>query len=91
MPSAPLTSLRRYLDVLSREDQVVEIAAEVDPHLEAAEIHRRVVAAGGPVLLFRRLRGSRANPRRIRIRGPGRRWLKRRATSYSFGRPGLDR
>jgi UbiD family decarboxylase len=53
-----LTDLRRYLDLLKREGDVVEITAEVDPHLEAAEIHRRVVAAGGPALIFRRLEGS---------------------------------
>jgi UbiD family decarboxylase len=53
-----LTDLRRFLDVLRGERDVVEIAAEVDPRLEAAEIHRRVVAAGGPALIFRRLKGS---------------------------------
>jgi len=30
----------------------------VDPHLEVAEIHRRVIAAGGPALLFTNVRGS---------------------------------
>ncbi len=53
-----LTDLRRYLDLLRRENELVEIDAEVDPHLEAAEIHRRVIAAGGPALLFRRIKGS---------------------------------
>ena len=53
-----LTDLRRYLVLLRSEGEVAEIAAEVDPYLEAAEIHRRVVAAGGPVLLFRRIKGS---------------------------------
>ncbi len=53
-----LTDLRRYLDLLRRENDLVEIDAEVDPHLEAAEIHRRVIAAGGPALLFRRIKGS---------------------------------
>jgi energy-dependent translational throttle protein EttA len=32
-------------------------AAPVDPYLEVAEIHRRVIAAGGPALLFTRVRG----------------------------------
>ncbi len=54
----PLTDLRRTLDLLRREDRVAEIDAEVDPRLEAAEIHRRVVAAGGPALLFRRVKGA---------------------------------
>jgi UbiD family decarboxylase len=46
------------LGVLRRERELVEIETEVDPRLEIAEIHRRVVAAGGPALLFRRVRGS---------------------------------
>ena len=54
-----LTDLRRYLRLLQREREIVEITAEVDPHLEVAEIHRRVVAAGGPALLFRQVKGAR--------------------------------
>ncbi len=46
------TDLRAFLDTLRRSDDVVTVEAEVDPHLEAAEIHRRVVAAGGPALIF---------------------------------------
>lgn len=34
------------------------VEAPVDPHLELAEIHRRVVAAGGPALLFTSVKGS---------------------------------
>ena len=33
--------------------------APVDAHLEVAEIHRRVIAAGGPALLFTNVAGSR--------------------------------
>ncbi len=54
---APL-HLRAFLDVLRREHELVEITAEVDPCLEVAEIHRRVIAAGGPALLFSRVKGS---------------------------------
>ena len=50
--------LRTFLDVLRREGDLVEIEAEVDPYLEAAEIHRRVIAGGGPAILFKRLKGS---------------------------------
>jgi UbiD family decarboxylase len=50
--------LRDYLGALRRDGCLAEIDAEVDPRLEAAEIHRRVVAAGGPALLFRRVRGG---------------------------------
>ncbi len=50
--------LRSFLDVLRREGDLVEIDAPVDPTLEIAEVHRRVIAAGGPALLFRRPVGS---------------------------------
>jgi UbiD family decarboxylase len=36
----------------------VVVDADVDARLEAAEIHRRVIAAGGPALLFTRVRGA---------------------------------
>jgi UbiD family decarboxylase len=50
--------LRAFLDRLRRDRDVVEIAAPVDPVLEAAEIHRRVIAAGGPALLFTNVIGA---------------------------------
>lgn len=56
-PATSLTDLRALLTLLRREGELVEITAEVDADLEAAEIHRRVIAAGGPALLFRRVRG----------------------------------
>ena len=46
------TDLRAFIDTLHRADDVATVEAEVDPHLEAAEIHRRVIAAGGPALVF---------------------------------------
>ena len=50
--------LRAFLDQLRRDGDLVEVGAEVDPVQEAAEIHRRVVAAGGPALLFTRPSGA---------------------------------
>jgi len=44
--------LRAFIDRLRRDDDLVTVEAPVDRHLEAAEIHRRVIAAGGPALLF---------------------------------------
>jgi 4-hydroxy-3-polyprenylbenzoate decarboxylase len=38
--------------------QLVTIEQEIDPYLEAAAIQRRVYQAGGPVLLFRRAKGT---------------------------------
>jgi 4-hydroxybenzoate decarboxylase subunit C len=54
----PVTDLRHYLDILRREDELLVIEEEVDPCLEIAEIHRRVIAAGGPALLFTKVKGS---------------------------------
>jgi len=52
-------SLRTYLDLLAREKEIIAIEAEVDPYLELAEVHRRVIEQGGPALLFTRVKGSR--------------------------------
>src|SRR5215510_7770878 len=52
-------SLRTFLDRLNRENEIVTIKAEVDPCLELAEVHRRVISEGGPALLFERVKGSR--------------------------------
>ncbi len=51
--------LRTFLDRLTRDGALVTIEAPVDPRLEAAEIHRRVIAAGGPALLFTNVTGAR--------------------------------
>jgi UbiD family decarboxylase len=50
--------LRSFLTELRRDRDLVEITAPVDANLEAAEIHRRVIAAGGPALLFTNVRGK---------------------------------
>lgn len=52
------SSLRTFLDLLQRENEIIEIKTEVDPYLELAEIHRRVIDQGGPALLFTRVKGS---------------------------------
>src|ERR671927_1948969 len=52
-------SLRTFLDLLHRENEITTIKAEADPYLELAEIHRRVISEGGPALLFERVKGSR--------------------------------
>jgi UbiD family decarboxylase len=49
--------LREYLDALRSSGQLRIVTAPVDPRLEVAEIHRRVIAAGGPALLFTRVIG----------------------------------
>jgi UbiD family decarboxylase len=50
--------LRAFIDRLRRDGDLVTVESQVDPHLEVAEIHRRVVAGGGPALLFTNVKGS---------------------------------
>jgi UbiD family decarboxylase len=52
-------NLRSFLDLLSRESDLITVETEVDPYLEVAEVHRRVIEHGGPALLFSRVKGSR--------------------------------
>ena len=51
-------NLRSFLDLLRRENDLITIDVEVDPYLELAEIHRRIIEQGGPALLFERVKGS---------------------------------
>jgi len=51
-------NLRTFIETLRREDGIVEVTAEVDPYLEIAEIHRRVIEAEGKALFFRNVKGS---------------------------------
>ncbi|HTX58448.1 MAG TPA: menaquinone biosynthesis decarboxylase [Verrucomicrobiae bacterium] len=52
-------SLGDFVDALRRAGELHEIGVQVDPRLEIAEITDRVVKAGGPALLFTKVRGSR--------------------------------
>jgi UbiD family decarboxylase len=52
-------NLRSFLDLLGREKDLVSVETEVDPYLELAEVHRRVIERGGPAILFKRVKGSR--------------------------------
>src|SRR3954467_13279185 len=52
-------NLRECIDDLERNRQLIRIDAEVDARLEIAEIQRRVCAAGGPALLFTRVKDCR--------------------------------
>ncbi|HXO18606.1 MAG TPA: UbiD family decarboxylase, partial [Thermoanaerobaculia bacterium] len=55
---AAFPDLRAFLDRLRRDGDLAVVTAPVDARLEAAEIHRRVIAAGGPALLFTAVRGA---------------------------------
>lgn len=50
-------SLQQAIDDLP-EGQLLRVPEEIDPCLDIAEIHRRIFAAGGPALLFERVKGS---------------------------------
>lgn len=99
-----IRDLRDYIDLLRREDEIVFIDEEVDPCLEIAEIHRRVIALGGPALFFRRVRGSSfpvvtnlfGTPRRMELAFGGRpqafvAGLVRFLESFDFSPRGLWR
>jgi 4-hydroxy-3-polyprenylbenzoate decarboxylase len=51
-------SLAEFVRELHSTGQLIVIDSEVDPHLEVAAIQRRVYQAGGPALLFRRVKGT---------------------------------
>ena len=51
--------LRDFIAALRREDEIIEIDAEVNPYLEIAEIHRRVIEQQGKALLFRNVKNSK--------------------------------
>ena len=53
------SSLEACVNDLERNGHLVRIREEVDPELEMAAIHLRVFEAGGPALLFERVKGSR--------------------------------
>ncbi len=52
-------NLRTFIDSLRKEDEIIEVSAGVDPYLEIAEIHRRVIDEQGKALIFTNVKGSR--------------------------------
>jgi len=57
-PDMRFSDLRGFVEQLRRDGDLVEVDTEVDARLEVAEVHRRVIAANGPALLFSRVKGS---------------------------------
>ena len=51
-------NLRTFIETLRRENEIVEIEAEVDPYLEIAEIHRRIIERQGKALFFKNVKNS---------------------------------
>ncbi len=50
-------NLRECVTDLERHGRLVRVREEIDPHLELAEIQRRLYRAQGPAVLFERLKG----------------------------------
>ncbi|CAA9401487.1 MAG: UbiD family decarboxylase associated with menaquinone via futalosine [uncultured Pyrinomonadaceae bacterium] len=51
-------NLRSFIEALRKENDLIEIEAMVDPYLEIAEIHRRVIENQGKALLFKNVKNS---------------------------------
>lgn len=58
MKPQPIRNLRVFLDRLRQAGDLAVVETPVDPDQEIAEIHRRVIAANGPALLFTNVQGS---------------------------------
>lgn len=52
------SSLKACVDDLDKNGRLLRIKEEVDPNLEMAAIHRRIFNAGGPAILFEKVKGS---------------------------------
>ena len=52
-------NLRQCVIDLEQSGHLVRFEKEVDPHLEVAEIHRRVYRAGGPAIIFSNVKDCR--------------------------------
>ena len=57
-PGAASRDMRNFIALLEKRGQLRRISAEVDPDLELAAITDRVLARGGPALLFENVKGS---------------------------------
>jgi 4-hydroxy-3-polyprenylbenzoate decarboxylase len=53
----PYRSLRDFMERLEREGGLVRVKAPVSPHLEMTEIQTRLLAEGGPAVLFENVLG----------------------------------
>jgi 4-hydroxy-3-polyprenylbenzoate decarboxylase len=52
------SSLSDCVKDLEKHGKLVRIKTELDPDLEMAEVHRRIFDAGGPAILFEKVKGS---------------------------------
>lgn len=52
------SSLRDFIDALEKQGELVRVKTPVSPHLEMTEIGTRLMAQGGPAVLFEHVIGS---------------------------------
>jgi 4-hydroxybenzoate decarboxylase subunit C len=57
--NTPIRNIGQFLSLLRRENELTVVDCPVSTDQEIAEIHRRVIAANGPALLFTNVQGSR--------------------------------
>lgn len=58
----PFASLRDFIDRLEKDGQLSRVSAPVSPHLEMTEIQTRVLADGGPAILFEQVKREDGSP-----------------------------
>ncbi len=63
----PYQSLREFMVRLEKEGRLVRVKAPVSPHLEMTEIQTRVLAEGGPAILFENVIGADGRPSPIPV------------------------
>jgi UbiD family decarboxylase len=56
---SPLINLRRFIQLLRSQNEIIDIHTQIDPTLELPEIHRRIIAGEGPALFFHNVKGSK--------------------------------
>jgi len=54
----PFASLRDFIEILERDGGLVRVGEAVSPYLEMTEIQTRVLAEGGPAVLFENVVGA---------------------------------
>src|SRR3989338_5083891 len=54
----PYKNLRKFIETLEGSGELKRVKAEADPELEITEIADRVSKAGGPALLFEKVKGT---------------------------------
>ncbi|MBF0285154.1 MAG: UbiD family decarboxylase [Magnetococcales bacterium] len=58
-PPKAFDDLRAFVRFLEERGELVRVRTPVDPHLEVTEICRRLMAQGGPAVLFTNVKGSK--------------------------------